>query len=195
VAYDLTPAMLEQALKTAHEKGFSNIEAVQGLAEDLPFEDGSFDIVTVRLAPHHYVDIRKAVNEMARVTRIGGKVVIVDSTTPEGDEIHREIDEIEKLRDNSHVENYRPSEWRAMVEAAGLQVSYETVAPHTEDFKMDFDDWVERIRTPAAEVQELRRRFLGASLDLVEALKIELVGDKILFMLDQLTLIATKPSR
>ena len=37
-------------------------------AEDLPFEDGSFDVVTCRIAPHHFQDIRKAVGEMARVS-------------------------------------------------------------------------------------------------------------------------------
>ena len=36
-------------------------------AEDLPFADGSFDVVVTRIAPHHFADIGKAVGEMARV--------------------------------------------------------------------------------------------------------------------------------
>lgn len=192
VAFDLTPAMLEQTLKTAASRGLSNVEAVQGLAEELPFEDASFDVVTVRLAPHHYADIQKAVDEMARVARPGGKVVIVDTTVPEDDTLDREINEIETLRDNSHVRNYRPSEWKAMAEKARLTVSYEHVGPYTEGFKMEFEDWVERIRTPEAEVVELRHRFRNASPQLASAISLELQGEAILFVWDQVTLIAVK---
>lgn len=192
VAFDLTPAMLEQTLKTAESRGLSNVEAVQGLAEELPFEDASFDVVTVRLAPHHYADIQKAVDEMARVTRPGGKVVIVDTTVPEDDTLDREINDIETLRDNSHVRNYRLSEWKAMAEKAGLTVSYEHVGPYTEGFKMEFEDWVERIRTPQPAVVELRQRFRNASPELAAAISLELQGDTILFVWDQVTLIAVK---
>jgi SAM-dependent methyltransferase len=185
--------MLEETLKRAHERGLSNLEIVQGLAEDMPFEDESFDVVTVRLAPHHYVDIQMAVDEMARVVKRGGKVAIVDSTTPEDDVLHREINEIEKLRDNSHVENYRPSQWRLMVESAGLEVVHESVGRHTDDFKMDFDDWVQRIRTPEAEVVELRRRFRAASPELAASILLELDEEEIRFVWEQVTLIARKP--
>ena len=192
VAFDLTPSMLEQTLKTAATRGLINVEAVQGLAEDLPFENDTFDVVTVRLAPHHYADIQTAVDEMARVARPGGKVVIVDTTVPEDDTLDQEINEMETLRDNSHVQNYRPSVWRAMVERAGLTVVHESVAPYTEDFKMEFEEWIERIRTPEAEAEELRRRFRGASPELAAAISLELLGDTILFVWDQVTLIAQK---
>jgi ubiquinone/menaquinone biosynthesis C-methylase UbiE len=192
VAFDLTPSMLEQTLKTAAIRGLANVEAVQGLAEDLPFDDGSFDVVTVRLAPHHYADIQKAVDEMARVVRVGGKVAIVDTTVPEDDTLDREINEIETLRDNSHIRNYRPNEWRAMFEKAGLSVIFERVGRVSDGHKMDFDEWVERIRTPEPEINELRRRFHDASPALVEAIHLERMGEKISFVWDQVTLVATK---
>ncbi len=192
VAFDLTPSMLAQTLKTAAQRGLSNVEAVQGLAEDLPFEDESFDVVAVRLAPHHYADIQKAIDEMARVARRGGKVVIVDTTVPEDDELDREINEIEKLRDSSHVRNYRPSEWRAMVEKAGLLVEHLAVGRYTDEFKMEFMDWVERIRTPQAEIDEIRKRFLAASPALKESILLEVQSDKIEFVWEQVTLVALK---
>src|ERR687884_2334490 len=37
-------------------------------AEDLPFEDGSFDVVVTRIAPHHFEDVQQAVREMERVS-------------------------------------------------------------------------------------------------------------------------------
>ncbi len=192
VAFDLTPAMLDQTLKTAKSKGLSNVEAVQGLAEDLPFEDNSFDIVTVRLAPHHYADIQRAVNEMARVVRLGGKVVVVDTTVPEDDELDLEINVIEKLRDNSHVRNYRPSKWKSMFAQAGLTVISESLGRVSEGFKMDFDEWVERIRTPQEEVVELRHRLQNASPALAESILLEIIGEKMLFVWEQVTLVGIK---
>ncbi|MDR3692160.1 MAG: methyltransferase domain-containing protein [Fimbriimonas sp.] len=193
VAFDLTPAMLEQTLRSARERRIGNVEAVQGVAEELPFENRAFDLVTVRLAPHHYADIVKAVNEMARVLRPGGKLLIVDTTVPEDDELDREINEIEWIRDDSHVRNYRPSEWRRMVESAGLQVLSEEIKFYTEGFEMDFDAWVERIRTPAPNVAELRRRLHSASPKLAAAIKLHVYGDRIGFVWPQLVMVAQFP--
>ena len=192
VAFDLTPSMLAQTLETARNRGLTNVEAVQGLAENLPFEDCSFDIVMVRLAPHHYADITKGVQEMARVVRPGGKVLIVDTTVPEDDGLDREINEIEVLRDNSHVRNYRPSEWKSMVQEAGLTVLEEQIVFYTEGFEMDFDTWVERIRTPESNVVELRQRLRAASPELTAAIKLNLYEDKIGFVWPQLILVARK---
>ena len=65
-------------------------------AEDLPFADGSFDVVVTRIAAHHFADIGKAVGEMARVSN---SVVVV------ADMLYRteEEQEAEKLRDPTHV--------------------------------------------------------------------------------------------
>ena len=84
-------------------------------AEDLPFADGSFDLVVSRVAAHHYEDVAKAVSEMARVA--SGAVLIVDNVFM-GDT----VEEAEKLRDPSHVRNYSEAEWRSFAEAAGLVV-------------------------------------------------------------------------
>ncbi len=79
---DLTPRLLE----TARERAVSasaRIEFVEGDAEALPFEDGSFDAVTscfgVMFAPRHEL----AARELVRVARPGGRIV-VSAWTPEG---------------------------------------------------------------------------------------------------------------
>ena len=84
-------------------------------AEHLPFADSSFDVVTTRVAAHHFADVRQAVTEMARVAATA--VLIVDNCFM-GDD----VEEAEKLRDPSHVRNYGAEEWRAFCEAAGLRV-------------------------------------------------------------------------
>src|SRR5690348_3992250 len=59
VAYDLTAAMLDEVNRNADRRCLHNIETRQGAAECLPFEEASFDIVTVRIAAHHFAEIRR----------------------------------------------------------------------------------------------------------------------------------------
>jgi SAM-dependent methyltransferase len=84
-------------------------------AEDLPFADSSFDTVATRIAPHHFSDVRAAVAEMARVARL---VVLVEDTLYDSEQ----MEEIESLRDPTHVRSYSESEWRSFCEGAGLEV-------------------------------------------------------------------------
>lgn len=84
-------------------------------AEDLPFGNASFDVVATRVAAHHYGDVARAVEEMARVT--GDRVLIVDNVF-----MDNEVEEAERLRDPSHVRNYSDGEWKSLVESAGLVV-------------------------------------------------------------------------
>ncbi len=84
-------------------------------AEDLPFADGSFDLVVTRVAAHHYEDVAKAVAEMARVA--ADAVLIVDNVF-----MGEDVEAAEKLRDPSHVRNYSEAEWRSFAETAGLSV-------------------------------------------------------------------------
>src|SRR5207244_3537686 len=73
-------------------------------AEDLPFADGSCDCVVSRIAPHHFADVRHAVEEMARVSN---DVVVIEDTLFSSDR----HEQAEKLRDPTHVRNYTEDEW------------------------------------------------------------------------------------
>jgi SAM-dependent methyltransferase len=84
-------------------------------AEDLPFADGSFDVVASRIAPHHFSDIRAAIAEMARVS--SGLVVIEDTLY-----LSDQQEQAEALRDPTHVRSYSESEWRDLLTGAGLAV-------------------------------------------------------------------------
>jgi SAM-dependent methyltransferase len=102
-------------------------------AEDLPFADASFDVVACRTAAHHFADIRRAVTELARVSR--DRVLVVD-TLNMGDA----GEEAERLRDPSHVRNYTEAEWRALLGGAGLEIAEIRILEHT----IDFQAWLER---------------------------------------------------
>jgi SAM-dependent methyltransferase len=84
-------------------------------AEDLPFADGSFDVVVTRIAPHHFENIGVAVREIARVAR---RLVLVEDTLYESER----VEAAERLHDPTHVRSYSEEEWRRFLEEAGLAV-------------------------------------------------------------------------
>lgn len=88
---------------------------VVAYAEDIPFADESFDLVACRIAAHHFGDIKAAVTEMARVSR---DLVLVE----DGLHVSEAAEEIDRLRDPTHVRCYTEEEWRGFFAAAGLRV-------------------------------------------------------------------------
>ena len=194
-AYDLTEPMLAETRRNAAARGLTNVTTRQGAAESLPFPDASFDIVMVRQAPHHYADVPAAVNEMARVVKPGGRVIIIDSASPDDDSLDREWNHIEKLRDPSHVRNYRPSEWHAFVTDAGLRIRFEEFSFATEKGgPMNFAAWLQRMNPPAASIAEVTRLFRGASPALAAALRIQTIDGALFFCVPQITIVAIKGS-
>lgn len=142
VASDLTPEMLAAAERFIREQGIENASFEIAEAEHLPFADASFDIVSCRIAPHHFADVHAFCREVARVLRPGGRFVLIDSWSAEDDELDAFINEIEWRRDNSHARSYRISEWQQMIGEAGLEV--DVVEPFERTH--EFDEWVTRTR-------------------------------------------------
>lgn len=193
VAYDLTQAMLTETAQNAAKCALTNVTTRRGSAEKLPFADSEFDVTVVRLASHHFADNQQAVREMARVTRRGGRVMIVDNYGPEDTELDAQLQHIEKLRDPSHVRSYRLSVWRETIRNAGLKLQREVTDRYSESPRgMSFRDWVRRSKTPPERVAELFEIFSGASPALRELLKIHRDGDDFWFTLPQVTLVCER---
>jgi hypothetical protein len=79
-----------------------------------------------------------------------------------------------------------------MLETAGLALTVAEITKGREGDWLSFESWTARMRTPAAAVTELERRFRGASPALREALDIQTENDKIAFRLPRVTLVALK---
>jgi SAM-dependent methyltransferase len=114
-------------------------------AEQLPFEDGSFDVVACRIAAHHFQDIHRAVGEMARVTQ---KLVVIEDNVFQDEQ----VEEAERLRDPTHVRCYSEQEWKEMLTTAGLEV--EQVARFERHPVLE--DWLQRVETPPADARRVR---------------------------------------
>ena len=124
VGADLSPGMLQQAGQRAAEAGIANASWVEAPAEALPFAEASFDLVTVRIAPHHFRDVRAFLRETRRVLLPGGVFVLADTTVPDGDARAADWQNaVERERDTSHGANLSPETWRALCTEAGFAVT------------------------------------------------------------------------
>lgn len=127
VSSDLTPRMLHAARRFIGGQGVNNVSFAAADGENLPFADNSFDAVTCRIAPHHFPDCFRFVQECARVIRPGGIFLVEDHAHPESDAAARYIDAFEKLRDPSHNRAFAEYEWRGMFLDAGLSVEHSEI--------------------------------------------------------------------
>ncbi|MEA3337408.1 MAG: methyltransferase domain-containing protein [Chloroflexota bacterium] len=138
VGIDITPQMLDLAEELALERAIANVRFRLANIHHLPFDDETFDgegfdLVTCRRAAHHFRDIHEALSEMVRMLKPGGLLLIDDRSVPEDSYIDSIMNRLDWLHDESHVRQYRPSEWQAMLAKAGCQVqvveSYERIRP------------------------------------------------------------------
>ena len=156
---DLTEEMVETATQLARKRGIENVTFLRGDAEALPFPDGSFELVTCRLAAHHFPNPAQAVREAARVMKPGGRLLLLDHYAPEEPELDRFVNELDKTRDPSHVREYTLQEWQRFFHLAGLSVR----VIQRPDLELDFDKWVERSQTPPEARARLVQMLRSAS--------------------------------
>ncbi len=199
IAIDLTPEMLVQAQKLAAEKGLANMETAIADAEALPFPDATFDLVTCRIAPHHFPDVAGFVGEVRRVLKVGGLFALVDNVSPDA-EILSDFSSVElrdaaagynafeKHRDPSHGCALTTSAWLALIEATGLTLRHHEHAAKA----MDFASWVKTMNAPGDVVTRLRAMLDEAPPALKSFLRPSETDGKLGFMLDELILIAAR---
>jgi len=83
VGLDFTPEMLEIAKKKKTRAAHGGkIEYIEGDAQQLPFESGSFDVVSIAFGIRNVQEPERALGEFARVLRPGGRLVVLEFGTP-----------------------------------------------------------------------------------------------------------------
>jgi ubiquinone/menaquinone biosynthesis C-methylase UbiE len=114
---DISAGMIEKA--NANFPGRENIHFYQTSADSLPFENGFFDFVISSNSFHHYFDPVKALVEVRRVLKPGGKAYILDLTSDGF--FARMIDQRSRAKEKEHVKYYSSPEFRALFSEAGLK--------------------------------------------------------------------------
>lgn len=190
VATDLAPEMIERTLDLARNRRVTNLTGSVMDVEALDWPDGRFDGVTCRIAPHHFTDIRKALAEIARVMVPGGRFVVEDSAVPDDPSLANFLNDIERLRDPTHLRSFREVDWRSMLSDAGLIVRQ--VAWFRK--RHAIEDWLRTARIGPHEAAAVRDAFRAAPPDAVAYFEIEFdstgvpvryVDDKILIRADR----------
>lgn len=158
VALDLAPEMLARTRELAAARSLANVVPVLADVEALPFADGSFDAVTCRIAPHHFLDVRRALREVARVLRPGGRFVVVDNLAPSEPALDRFINTLDALRDPTHVRAYTEEEWTDLLHGAGLRPT----AWQVHRKRQPVEEWLARAGTDPERAEAVREQLRRA---------------------------------
>ncbi|ACS99827.1 class I SAM-dependent methyltransferase [Paenibacillus sp. JDR-2] len=173
-AADLTRPMLETARQFI-QPDRENVEFVVSDAENLPFLDQTFDIVTCRIAAHHFPNPEQFVREAARVLKQGGKFLLIDNVVPEDKSIDTYVNQIELLRDESHYRCHSVSEWERWLLGAGLKISNNRIRKKS----FDYPKWVRRTTRSEDQVKEVATFILNGGGDAQEYIGLKLEGGEI----------------
>ena len=188
---DIAPPMLQRAAQAAAERGL-RVETRLHPAEQFPYANSSFDLVTCRVASHHFSSPVDFVRETARVLKPGGWFLLIDGSVEDGQpEAEEWLHLVEKYRDPSHRRLLSPRAWSQLCQRHCLIVKQSCLTP----FKQPDLDWY---FDTAATSPENRRKVLDLITNAPQSAR-SLFGiaqeeGKIVWWWQRLTLIAIKPS-
>ena len=200
IASDLTDEMLVEAAQFLAKQGVTNVSVTKADAEALPFADSAFDLVTCRIAPHHFPDVAAFVAESWRVLKPGGTFALVDNVAPDATSVPGAsksdlrdasiaYNAFEKLRDPSHGRCLSVDEWLELIGDTGFAVA------HQERLAKDmaFQPWAERLGADAATIDRLGETLGQAAPALQTFLRPRQTGGALWFTVQELVIIAKKP--
>lgn len=182
---DITPEMLDLARQQATERGIENVTVAYADADNLPYPNAAFHLVTCRIAPHHFPSVPAFVAQAVRVLKPGGLLAVVDNVVPPGP-AGAYVNAFEKLRDPSHGRCLSLEEWVAAFTEAGLALLHQ----ETLDKSMDFDFWAKR--HDATMQRYLRAMLTEAAGDAAAFLRPQVAAERTTFHLREGLLVGRK---
>ncbi len=116
---DLSPKMIAKAKDNF--SGKENFRFMEANSESIPLDDNFFDIIICTNSFHHYLHPDKALKEMYRLLKNGGKLYILDPLADTW--IVKFFDRLAKLKEPEHVKMYSTKEFQQLFEGAGFKYS------------------------------------------------------------------------
>jgi len=120
LALDQEPMLLEEARKRAAP--FPNVTFAEGDIMRLDLASGTFDLSACARTLHHVTRPELAIAELARVTRFGGHLLVIDQIAPGDPLLAVALDRFERARDTTHTRLLPDVDVRSFFEANGLVV-------------------------------------------------------------------------
>ena len=155
IGVDMTPAMVEVARRDTERAGIANATFAVGDATELDLPAASFDGAISRFSIHHIPAPGRVFEQLARVVRPGGRVVIADHLADRDPDALTWSQELERLRDPSHWLCLTAERLRELGERAGLTLGHEQIVP----LELDFDDWLQRGSGGPASAEVIERQL------------------------------------
>ena len=137
VGVDLVPELLDEARKRAGE--FPNVSFVEGDVTSLPSDLGEFDLSGSLRTLHHVRRPELAVSELARVTRVGGRILVVDQLAPIDPLLALDLNRFERARDPSHERTFADADFRHLFESNELRLVRSEFQQETRDLERYLD--------------------------------------------------------
>jgi SAM-dependent methyltransferase len=187
---DMTPAMLGRARQLAADKGVANVAWRQADVYSLPYEGGSFTIVTTRFSCHHFLDPAAVLREMVRVCAPGGRIVVVDDYASEDPAKAAAFNRLEKLRDPSHSRALSLTELKGLFGRVGLPDPEETFY----ELRGDVPSLLARSFPNPGDDLEIIEMFKASASDDRLGVPVRLESDEIYYAYPVAILAATRPA-
>src|SRR5699024_1242430 len=139
-------------VKQSKKEGVSNVDFKNVDVQHLPFQEDCFDLVVSRLGFHHFVEPYKILSEMDRVCKPGGTIEIVDMISPEENQLFRLYNHYERLRDPSHVNALKESNFIELFKYFELKIKHNDI----QNAPFNLRRWLELTKTD----NQIRKKLL-----------------------------------
>ena len=176
-ATDISEGMINEAKKIMKERKINNLNFNICSAEELKYSDKEFDIVTCRTAAHHFLDVEKFCSEVHRVLKDEGEFIIVDTITSDQIKLNNWHQEVELIRDKSHIKNLSLIEWKSILKISKfsfLDIIQSRVT-------MNLNDWMERSGTSDEDKKILKDKFQNSNEKIKSFFGIKILNNDISF--------------
>ena len=176
-ATDISEGMINEAKKIMKERKINNLNFNICSAEELNYRDKEFDIVTCRTAAHHFLDVEKFCSEVHRVLKDEGEFIIVDTITSDQIKLNNWHQEVELIRDKSHIKNLSLIEWKSILKISKfsfLDIIQSRVT-------MNLNDWMERSGTSDKDKKILKDKFQNSDEKIKSFFGIKILNNDISF--------------